>query len=86
VPKTNPRTEAYGSIDEANSALGVARALLQADNQADLHSTILSLQQELFVARRRARHRAEAADRLAGRHQPITTGWSRRSRSTSTAT
>ena len=27
VPKTDVRTEAYGSIDEANSALGVARAL-----------------------------------------------------------
>src|SRR4051794_19091027 len=50
VAKTNARTEAYGSIDEANSALGVARALCKADNQADLHATILSLQQDLFVA------------------------------------
>src|SRR6266576_1080812 len=35
VPKTNARTEAYGSIDEANSALGAARALCKAENQAD---------------------------------------------------
>ena len=27
VPKTDPRVEAYGTIDEANSAIGAARAL-----------------------------------------------------------
>jgi cob(I)alamin adenosyltransferase len=27
VPKNDPRTEAYGAIDEANSALGLARSL-----------------------------------------------------------
>jgi cob(I)alamin adenosyltransferase len=74
VPKTNARTEAYGSIDEANSALGVARALCKADNQADLHSTILSLQQELFVAGAELATAPEAADRLQDGISRITDG------------
>jgi cob(I)alamin adenosyltransferase len=64
VAKTNPRTEAYGSIDEANSALGVARALCRAEDQADLHATILSLQQNLFVAGAELATAPEAAGRL----------------------
>jgi cob(I)alamin adenosyltransferase len=64
VAKTDMRTEAYGSIDEANSALGVARALCKAENQGDLHSTILSLQQDLFVAGAELATAPEAADRL----------------------
>ncbi|HEX3563371.1 MAG TPA: cob(I)yrinic acid a,c-diamide adenosyltransferase, partial [Solirubrobacterales bacterium] len=74
VPKTNARTEAYGSIDEANSALGVARALCKADNQADLHSTILSLQQELFVAGAELATAPEAADRLQDGISRVTDG------------
>jgi cob(I)alamin adenosyltransferase len=64
VAKTDARTEAYGSIDEANSALGVARALCKGDSQRDLHATILSLQQELFVAGAELATAPEAADRL----------------------
>jgi cob(I)alamin adenosyltransferase len=64
VAKTDPRTEAYGSIDEANSALGVARALCKAEDQADLHQTILSLQRELFVAGAELATAPRAADRL----------------------
>ena len=74
VPKTNARTEAYGSIDEANSALGVARALCKADNQADLHTTILSLQQDLFVAGAELATSPEAADRLEDGVSRITDG------------
>jgi cob(I)alamin adenosyltransferase len=74
VPKTNARTEAYGSIDEANSALGVARALCKADNQRDLHSTILSLQQDLFVAGAELATSPEAADRLEDGVSRITDG------------
>ena len=73
VPKTNPRTEAYGSIDEANSALGVARALCK-ENQADLHGTILSLQQDLFVAGAELATSPEAADRLQDGISRITDG------------
>ena len=64
VAKTDPRTEAYGSIDEANSALGVARALCRAEGEADLHQTILSLQRELFVAGAELATAPQASDRL----------------------
>jgi cob(I)alamin adenosyltransferase len=63
VAKTDPRTEAYGSIDEANSALGIARSLC-AEDQADLHQTILSLQRELFVAGAELATAPDASDRL----------------------
>jgi cob(I)alamin adenosyltransferase len=46
VSKADPRTEAYGSIDEAISALGAARALV-ADRAR--HAIILRLQSELFT-------------------------------------
>jgi cob(I)alamin adenosyltransferase len=64
VPKTDARTEAYGSIDEANSALGLARSLCKKDGQAELHATILSLQHDLFVAGAELATSPEAADRL----------------------
>jgi cob(I)alamin adenosyltransferase len=62
VPKTNARTEAYGSIDEANSALGAARAL--SNDDAELHASILSLQRDLFVAGAELATAPDAADRL----------------------
>jgi len=74
VPKTNARTEAYGSIDEANSALGVARSLCKAENQADLHATILSLQEDLFVAGAELATAPEAAERLEDGVSRITDG------------
>jgi cob(I)alamin adenosyltransferase len=74
VAKTDARTEAYGSIDEANSALGAARALCKAENQADLHSTILSLQQDLFVAGAELATSPEAADRLEDEVSRVTDG------------
>ena len=46
VSKTDPRTEAYGTIDEAISALGAARALIKDRGR---HATILRLQSELFT-------------------------------------
>jgi cob(I)alamin adenosyltransferase len=73
VAKTNPRTEAYGSIDEANSALGVARALCRG-NQVDLRSTILSLQRDLFVAGAELATAPDAADRLEDGVSRITEG------------
>jgi cob(I)alamin adenosyltransferase len=47
VSKADPATEAYGSVDEAVAALGVARALAE-DPEAS--ALILRLQRELFVA------------------------------------
>jgi cob(I)alamin adenosyltransferase len=57
VSKDDPRTEAYGTVDEAVAALGLARAALahQQDYGArpasfgTLDATILRLQRELFV-------------------------------------
>jgi cob(I)alamin adenosyltransferase len=49
VAKTDPRTEAYGAIDEAGAALGVARSLCGPDG-GELAADILRLQRELFVA------------------------------------
>lgn len=63
VPKADGRTEAYGSLDEANSALGVARALC-GDEHAELRGDILRLQNELFVAGAELATAPEAADRL----------------------
>jgi cob(I)alamin adenosyltransferase len=71
VPKTDVRTEAYGSVDEANSALGVARALCT-EEQADLHETILTLQRNLFVAGAELATAPEAAERLEGGISRIT--------------
>jgi cob(I)alamin adenosyltransferase len=64
VAKTDARTEAYGSIDEANSALGVARALCKAEDEGELQATILSLQRDLFVAGAELATAPEAAERL----------------------
>jgi cob(I)alamin adenosyltransferase len=61
VSKTDARTEAYGSLDEAASALGVARAL--ADNER-LHADILHLQDDLFVAGAELATAPEARGRL----------------------
>jgi cob(I)alamin adenosyltransferase len=63
VAKTDPRTEAYGSIDEANSALGLARSLCGSD-EAELAVDVLRLQQELFVAGAELATTPDAADRL----------------------
>ena len=63
VPKHHGRTEAYGSLDEACSELGVARALCGA-GQADLAADILRLQNDIFVASAELATAPEAADRL----------------------
>ncbi len=46
VPKWDPRPDTFGTVDEATSALGLARAL--SDSQ-DVKDTILRLQRELYV-------------------------------------
>src|SRR5207247_1656686 len=46
VAKSDPATEAYGTVDEAVASLGVVRA--QSDN-AVLKAEILRIQRELFV-------------------------------------
>src|ERR1700674_2784240 len=46
VAKTDPRTEAYGAVDEAISTLGAARALVKDRGR---HAIILRIQSELFT-------------------------------------
>lgn len=49
VPKDDLRTEAYGTVDEAVSALGLARAALQSHDDEHWHEAVLATQRELFV-------------------------------------
>jgi cob(I)alamin adenosyltransferase len=63
VAKSDFRTEAYGALDEAASALGVARSLCGSD-QAELAADILRLQDDLFIAGAELATAPEAADRL----------------------
>ena len=65
VPKHDTRTEAYGTLDEAISALGVARALCgDIYESTELHDDILRLQDDLFIAGAELATAPEASDRL----------------------
>jgi cob(I)alamin adenosyltransferase len=74
IAKDDPRTEAYGTIDEAVAALGVARAQLGVKRRigqlgvgfGELPAIILRLQRELFVAAAELATRPEAWDRQQG--------------------
>jgi cob(I)alamin adenosyltransferase len=63
IPKHHGRTEAYGTLDEACSQLGVARALCGPD-QSELAADILRLQDDIFVAGAELATAPEAAERL----------------------
>jgi cob(I)alamin adenosyltransferase len=60
VPKDDPRTEAYGTVDEAGSALGLARA----DLEGDFHDAVLQVQRELFVVGAQLASASDKWDRL----------------------
>jgi cob(I)alamin adenosyltransferase len=62
VPKFAGRPEAYGSVDEAASALGLCRAA--AEHGGELYGDILRVQGELFVAGAELATAPEAAERL----------------------
>ena len=63
VPKHHRRTDAYGTLDEACSQLGVARALC-GSAQSELAADVLRLQDDLFVAGAELATAPEAAERL----------------------
>ncbi len=63
VPKSDPRPEAYGAVDEAASALGLARAAC-GDDDRELYDDILRMQNELFIAGAELATAPEAAGRL----------------------
>ncbi|MFH1475430.1 MAG: cob(I)yrinic acid a,c-diamide adenosyltransferase [Chloroflexota bacterium] len=72
IPKDDLRTEAYGTLDEAVAALGMARAELELKRQLDalppaldeIATHILRLQRELFVAGAELAANPAAWDRL----------------------
>jgi len=64
IGKDDPRTEAYGSIDEAVAALGLARVELDAAGLAELAASVLRWQRELFVVGAELATNPGAADRL----------------------
>jgi cob(I)alamin adenosyltransferase len=47
VGKDHPRVEAYGTVDEANSAIGMARAALD-PSHSDIHQDLEYIQNALF--------------------------------------
>jgi cob(I)alamin adenosyltransferase len=49
VDKDDARTAAYGTTDEAVSALGLARAHLRAEEDEEWHEAVLAVQRELFI-------------------------------------
>jgi cob(I)alamin adenosyltransferase len=61
--KHDARIESYGSIDEAGSALGLARSLC-GPGDAELAEDLLRVQRELFVAGGELATDPEAAERL----------------------
>lgn len=72
IPKDDPRTEAYGTIDEAVAALGLARAELRLKEQygvlspalASIEEVVLRVQRELFVVGAELATTEAARDRL----------------------
>src|SRR5436190_11111227 len=63
VPKSGGRPEAYGAVDEAASALGLARVIAD-EIHPELAEDILRIQNELFVAGAELATAPEAAQRL----------------------
>ena len=64
ISKDDPLTEAYGTVDEAVAALGVARAALTRPDFDDLDDLILRYQRELFVVGAELATNPAARDRL----------------------
>ena len=63
VAKDDLRTEAYGTVDEAVAAMGLARVELAEAGAADLAATILRFQRELFVVGAELATNPEARER-----------------------
>ncbi len=72
IAKDDPRTEAYGTIDEAVAAFGLARAELRTKDQfgvlspalAEIEAVVLSIQRDLFVVGAELAATPEARERL----------------------
>jgi cob(I)alamin adenosyltransferase len=74
IPKDDQRTEAYGTLDEAVAALGLARAELDVRRRldvlppalAEIETQVLRIQRELFVAGAELAANPAAWSRLRG--------------------
>ena len=75
VSKTDPRTEAYGAVDEAISALGAARALITDRNR---HAVILRIQSELFTVGAELATDSAQYDKLQQHFMVVTPDFTRR--------
>jgi cob(I)alamin adenosyltransferase len=64
IDKDDPRTEAYGTVDEAVAAMGLARIELNNAELTDLAEAVLRWQRELFVVGAQLAANPEAFDRL----------------------
>jgi cob(I)alamin adenosyltransferase len=64
VAKSDPRPEAYGSVDEAASELGLARVAARESQNKEIYDDILQMQNELFIAGAELATAPEAAGRL----------------------
>jgi len=64
IAKDDPRTEAYGSVDEAVAALGLARTESAAAGLSELAASVLRWQRELFVVGAELATNERARDRL----------------------
>ena len=69
VSKSDLRCEAYGTIDEAVSALGIARNLVTKDR---VKEEILEVQKELFNVNAELATKVEDYEKLASRFAPVT--------------
>jgi cob(I)alamin adenosyltransferase len=69
VAKNSPRPEAYGTVDEAVSALGLARALCEKPQVRDI---VLSLQQDLFILCAELATAPDHYDKLKGQNWAVT--------------
>jgi len=69
VPKSDPRCEAYGTIDEAVSALGVARAASSSQRTRDI---VHRIQDELFIVGAELATASEDYDKLVARNVVVT--------------
>lgn len=69
VPKDDPHCEAYGTIDEAVSALGLARATARKERVRDI---VYDLQQELFIVGSELATVADQYGKLVAGHRVVT--------------
>ena len=68
LSKASPRTEAYGSLDSAISAMGLARALCR---DTRVKETLLGLQRELFTVGSELATPPEDLDKLEEHFKPV---------------